>query len=735
MTNALNDIFSKIQSVNSAFATVSLPMSVNTQGSYLNQLFVGMFRPDGSALPRWNGNIKQYKLGLDASQNVQLQDAAGAGAIDLGTGFINACALSFWTNVTKDAYWAFNPSGNCLGAQSSNSPDGNVVEKGAQAYMLRSLAVNSGAITRTVKTCSDSNCTALANFDTNLSTTAVPPSAFGASITTTSTPSRDNLINWARGVNNAPGPNSNDPDLLALPVTSYPVRPMVHGDVVHSRPVAINYGTDALAGRQVVVYYGGNDGMLRAVNGNPSITANGVPAGGELWSFMPPEFYGNILRLYNNSPQISYPGLTPMTSMPTPQPKTYGMDGPVTAYRSADGQKTWLYASMRRGGRAIYAFDVSSPAAPTLKWKLGCPHLADDTGCSTGFSGIGQTWSAPKSFTSIGYSSGASPMLVFGGGYDKCEDADPANCTSSNKGNQIYVVDANTGSLLKSFSTARGVVGEVTVVNNAAGQAQIAYAADLGGNVYRIDGMASGAPGTWTLTQVASLGCDTVTTCSPNRKFMFAPDVVQDSGAYVILIGSGDREKPLRSYTSALSVANRFYMLVDKPTDATWLSNEGPSGNADCGQGLLCRASLLAITSTATPAPADLSSKKGWYLTLAAGEQVVTASVTAYGTTTFDTHIPSDPSRLQSCKADLGMANVYNVAYTNAAGSNNGRFQNVTGGGLAPSPWLGPVQFEDGSTRDVCVGCSASSFLNPKGSTPQAAFKQPKGRVYWFIQR
>ncbi len=44
------------------------------------------------------------------------------------------------------------------------------------------------------------------------------------------------------------------------------MRPSAHGDVVHSRPIAINFGTDAAP--KVVVFYGGNDGVLRAVNGN-----------------------------------------------------------------------------------------------------------------------------------------------------------------------------------------------------------------------------------------------------------------------------------------------------------------------------------------------------------------------------------------------------------------------------------------------------------------------------------
>ena len=44
--DALKTIFSEIQAVNTVFASVSLPVSVNTEGTYLNQIYIGMFRPD-----------------------------------------------------------------------------------------------------------------------------------------------------------------------------------------------------------------------------------------------------------------------------------------------------------------------------------------------------------------------------------------------------------------------------------------------------------------------------------------------------------------------------------------------------------------------------------------------------------------------------------------------------------------------------------------------------------------
>ena len=723
---ALDDIFSKIQSVNSVFSSVSLPVSVNTQGTYLNQVFVGMFRPDEDAFPRWNGNLKQYKLGLDSNKQLILQDAVDANAVNNQTGFIAPCARSFWTPAPSDTdtYWSFRPSGDCLGKEAADSPDGNVVEKGAQGYLLRHTAVSD----RNVKTCTPGACTALISF--------ASANVTAADLGVSTNSERDTLVNWVRGEDNKGDERldaSGNPltDSSGNPLTFATMRPSVHGDVVHSRPVAINYGSDTAP--QVVVFYGGNDGALRAINGNRSAAIGSAAAGSELWSFIPPEFYTSLKRLRDNTTRISYPEIP--LSVGTTQPKPYGMDGAVSAYRQ--GNTAWLFASMRRGGRLIYAFDVSDPAAPTLKWRKGCPNQDNDTGCDTGLTGIGQTWSAPKIVKSTGYSNGSSPLLVFGGGYDKCEDVDTNDplkaCSSSTKGNKVYVLDAGTGALLKTFDTDRAVAGEVTIVNDNLGLAQYAYAADLGGNVYRIT-IGNAAPGAWSMVKLASLGCDDVTACTPNRKFMFGPDVVSDNGAFVLLLGSGDREKPLRYYANALSVANRFYMLVDKPSDTTWLSSE----TTRCGAvEVLCQNSLLAITTTATPTGTDLATKKGWYLALAAGEQVVTSSVTAYGTTTFNTHIPTDPAVRQTCRADLGTANVYNVSYTNAAPpSGTSRFDAVIGGGLAPSPVVGRVQLDgNGGTRDVVIGANPDSFLSPKGTAPKAAFRQPKGRVYWFIQK
>jgi type IV pilus assembly protein PilY1 len=716
IANALNTIFSEIQAVNSVFASVSLPVSVNTQGTYLNQVFIGMFRPDQSSLPRWSGNLKQYKLGR-TNGVLRMQDANDASAINPSTNFITECARSFWTPSAVDNYWAFQAQGGCLAVANSdrsNSPDGNVVEKGGQGFMLRSITPS----TRTVKTCNPSfadckptllNLTGLSDFNT--ANTAITQTLLGAA----SSGDRNDLINWARGE------DLNDEN--GNTVTSGEMRPSAHGDVVHSRPVAINYGTETSP--NVVVFYGGNDGVLRAINGNRS----GATAGRELWSFIPPEFYANIKRLRDNTTRISYPGIP--AGSPTPKPKDYGIDGPISAFRGKIGlsDKTFIYAGMRRGGRAIYAFDVTNPSSPSLKWKKGCPNLDNDTGCTADFEAIGQTWSSAIVTTALGYSAGLSPLLIMGGGYDKCEDGEPHTCTAASKGNRVYVLDADSGALLRTLNTDRPVVGDVTVVPDSSGHAVYAYAADMGGNLYRIN-IGANAPASWSMTKIASLGCDTHSipaSCAANRKFMFSPEVVTPvtGGGYFLQLGSGDREKPLSSFTVTTGVQNYMFNIKDVPTDATWLSSE----SANCGgNSLICLNSLLAI-GAATPTQAALDSKpKGWRLNLAAGEQVVTSAVTVFGQVNFNTHQPTPP--VPGTCTNLGTNRGYSVSYKDASNSTGDRFVTLAGGGLSPSPVAGTVKLDNGEV--VPFICMLDCFEPPPDFT---SMNRPKARVFWNIEQ
>ena len=714
---ALGDIFSEIQATNSVFASVALPVSVNSQDIFSNQIFIGLFRPDASAFPRWAGNLKQYKLAL-ISNVLSLVDADGKDAINNNKGFITECARSYWTPTITDNYWSspLTPQGGCLtiaNADSSNYPDGKIVEKGAQAYKLRSTT------TRTVNTCSPASCTALITFNSTAATQAL----LGAA----STAERDELINWEKGL------DVDDENINAVTLTE--MRSSAHGDVIHSRPVAVNFGTDSAP--QVAVFYGGNDGILRAINGNRDggLSIGGKAPGMELWAFVAPEFYSAVKRLRDDTTPISFKGSTITGALPKP----YGVDGPITAYK--DASSTWIYAPMRRGGRALYAFSVANtaPESPTLTFKRSYT--------DTGFSGMGQTWSSAKTLKASGYGGGTSPLLIMGGGYDTCEDADPYNPSicASTMGNHVYVLAATgatstAGTLLKTLDTDRPVTGDVFVLSDTStGLANWAYVADLGGNIYRISGInantpfASTAPGSWTITKIASLGGSG----TDARKFLFAPDIVDNKdGSFSLLIGSGDREKPLKDFTSAYAVQNYFFMVKDRPTDSGWLTSACGSGNNVICLGSLGQFSFVCptdLTQTASSFVTGTPTAKGWALQLCSHEQAVTSGITVYGITTFDTHIPVAPDA-NACTSNLGTARAYNVDYLNPAIGGTSPFTVVVGGGLSPSPVAGQVKLDNGQTVPFVIGGGATPFT-PRSPPPPFTAMRPKGRVYWFIQQ
>jgi type IV pilus assembly protein PilY1 len=309
------------------------------------------------------------------------------------------------------------------------------------------------------------------------------------------------------------------------------------------------------------------------------------------------------------------------------------------------------------------------------------------------------------------------------------------------------VLDAHTGNRLAELNTDRGVVGDVFVItDDATGLAMWAYVADLGGNIYRISGADANTPfqagdwdGTnlgWTITKIASLGCSTAAACTPTRKFMMPLDVVEDlDGSFVILAGSGDREKPLLDFDSAALVDNYFFRIVDRPTQADWLSEENVNNNCP-GSDLICFNSLLTIGDDDPDAQDVIDHPKGWKLELAPTEQVVTSAITVFGTVTFSTHTPVVPTP-GGCTSNLGTARVYNINYSNAAAANGTLSRNevVVGGGLPPSPVAGMVTLDDGTVMPFIIGADGDSPLQGSEPVPSGIAAQPKSLTYWYIHK
>ncbi|MFH1044303.1 MAG: PilC/PilY family type IV pilus protein [Pseudomonadota bacterium] len=751
---ALKKILVEIQSVNTTFASASLPVNATNRTQNANQVFIGMFRPDPDANPRWFGNLKQYAIGK-VGGDLDLVDALSTAAsprpaTNALTGFIDDCAASFWTTDTSN-YWATitvnpDPASNCdpaaiAAAPLSSSgvysdlPDGATVEKGAVAEVLRKGNDPGGTTTwsaanRTVLTGSSSTLVNFARGTGGLS---------------------DDVVDFTLGMD-----VNNDTGLYTS--TNNRTRPSIHGDVVHSRPLPVNYGTPG-----VTVYYGANDGTLRAVNAGKynadgSLdTSAGVP-GKERWAYVAPEFYSTdskLKRLKDNTPAVNYN--TAGTALNPP--KDYFFDGSIGIYQAADGSPppVWIYPTQRRGGRMVYAFDVTTPSSnPTLKWRRGCTSNTD--GCDTGFEQIGQTWSTPNVAFINGYSTNKTtkPVVVMGGGYDQCEDVDVSSpACGATKGNVIYFIDAATGALITSFATERSVVGDVNLIDlNNDGLVDYAYAADTGGNIYRIDFIASP-------TTLVALPCtptcladnQTVTTQwyfrkvaytnGGGRKFLFGAGLFPHGTSTYVALVSGDREHPLVTNYPNMTVTHRAYVYKDdlniKPpsTAAVDLDNTDNMFNQTDLSDATCGTSRNLLTTT---------DKTGWFMDLnqyGQGEQGVTSALIVAGMVTFSTNRPLTTGL--SCNNRLGEARGYfvnlftgsgTISTENNASCGGSRSSVFAGGGLPPSPVIGIVPI-DGVPTAILIGApprdgGTASPIKPSKVTPP--IDQTRTRTYKYIK-
>jgi outer membrane protein assembly factor BamB len=420
------------------------------------------------------------------------------------------------------------------------------------------------------------------------------------------------------------------------------------GAFIHSKPLIIHYGDKS------VIYAGANDGMLHAFDDSD---------GRELWAFIPPSLLSKLKDFEsNNTLQIFVDGT----------PKAY-----IERKRDGSIQKVYIIFGLRRGGDRYLALDVTNYNAPKLLWEIAPPTSSPLLGheVTTGFDRLGQTWSAPL-IKKVASGNGSKVVAFFAGGYDTCNDPN-MSCGSTQKGNALYAIDIENGSLLWSFSNADmkfSIPSDITALDtNNDGNVDRLYVGDLGGQLWRFDIKNLDNIGEWQGKRIFRANQSS----SEKRKIFYPPDVSFESDYEWVYFGTGDRENPKQETgTTSFPTQNRLYAIKDR----------NPSTP-------LTEGNLVDVTSDIlqkpNPTPEDinlqrqtlnnLNTSSGWFITLEnKGEKTTASPVIFGGIVYYTTFTPSYPTEGDICFLGEGTARVYALQYKTGNAAFNFDLENDT---------------------------------------------------------
>lgn len=602
LIETLNNIFKSILSVSTTFVAPSVPVNVFNRSQIVNEVFMALFEADENGYPLWDGNLKKLRIEENAiTGDLELQDANGINAIDID-GRIKREALTFWTD---SASLPAPADDEVAGA------DGRAVARGGGGQQIPGFVTggpgdenaDSGARQLYTEDPADVSDGLMA-----LDATATVAEALWSELTEDWSPvasdpvyddataaERDtalNILRFARGLED----------------DGTTTRTWLMGDPLHSRPRPINYGArgggyDA-DNPDIRVLMGTNDGIVHLFR-NTDTSAN--EDGAEVWGFIPRHLLPLLDRLRTNTAG------TPVHPIGADgSPVVYTLDANADGtLLGADGDKVYAYFGLRRGGKHVYALDITDPDAPELLWSIEPGAAGSD------FHELGQTWSSPQ-IGQLEVSGSTIPVLVMGGGYNGDDDGDnlgdlgkdaknrdtnnsitPSPGTDDDEGNAIYIVNAQDGTLVWKavYGASEGYVAaddtylhpalvdsfpaEVAAIDTSGnGLLDRIYAADTGGVLWRVDLLGefdhdsdastpdilvNDEPSVWAVTELLSVGRHVTghTTIADDRRFFNSVDVVQTRdgvGPYDgVIIGSGDREDP-----NGEDVSNFFYMIKDR---------------------------------------------------------------------------------------------------------------------------------------------------------------------------
>jgi type IV pilus assembly protein PilY1 len=377
----------------------------------------------------------------------------------------------------------------------------------------------------------------------------------------------------------------------------------------------------ANANRSPVVYVGANDGMLHAFD---------AATGNERFAYIPNGVFTNLVKLanpfYNQQHQYFVNGSPRVADV---------------KFASNGSWHTVLVGTEGAGGRTVFALDVSAPDSLVTESQVAQAALWEFSDVDMGLS-----FSEPEIVTTA-----AGWMVMVGNGYN-----------SPNEKPILYGIDPQSGALLVKLDLCAAVpaacntavangLSSVAVVNSygqVSAAANVAYAGDLQGNVWRVD-ITDPNPANWIISVMFQAtdpsGAPQPITTTPavtlNPKF---PNLL----GTMVYVGTGQL---LGIPDLSTTQIQTMYGIYDPPTGATPpIGFAGIPNRTNLQPQVLANESVNGVSVRTVPAPSAVplpptaGAVRGWYvdLSLTAGERIIAdPEIESGGGVVFTTYQPN----------------------------------------------------------------------------------------------
>ncbi|MCY7300401.1 MAG: hypothetical protein LH616_14465, partial [Ilumatobacteraceae bacterium] len=388
------------------------------------------------------------------------------------------------------------------------------------------------------------------------------------------------------------------------------------GDIDHSSPIFVVGDTTVTPNIPAMVYVGGNDGMLHAFNASTGVEVFGYIPGGT-----------NLATLKTLSdPDYQH---------------AYFVDGELAISSKAQtpGQNI-LVGVMGRGGKTVYAIDVTDPAnvdETKVLWEYSNAELGNVLG--------------KPIIAKINDSSNRTGVLI-GNGFN-----------SASGHSALFVLDIATGTLIKKLDPA---VGNTTTLSNGmstprgwdidrSGTIDEVYAGDLLGNIWKFD-LSSSTISNWD---------SAFKTGSVMNPFYSAKDALGNAQpitgglsvgldpntfARWVFFGTG---RYLTSGDPASQAVQTWYGMMDASAKIATNNRTTNDQLKERKTKVVTTQSGKIVRAFEEPVAGDMTGYKGWYVDLVdsttspvtkEGERIITDSVLIGGVLIAASIIPTNSS-------------------------------------------------------------------------------------------